>query len=817
VILALLAALSIWLSAGTLAVTGGDTQRIAALPSTWILGALAIAAFAAARAAKLRNADAWPLAISLLLWLPFLPGPVPAVFLLWQGPVEAIVWVIVGAGMIAVRAPVAPKLFTDPKSAPAIAGVMLAIVALIAFSQVRGVIPGGDEPHYLAATQSVLHDGDLRVANNYASGQYLDYFAGRLEPHFLKRSTSGEIYSIHAPGVSFIVLPAFAIAGYTGAIFTMIVIAALTAYVAWRIAFRVSGNAAAAWVGVIAVFGTTPYFFHTFTIYPEIIGAFIVSMTVWLLLDLSEGRGAGHRMLFAVGSALAVLPWLHTRFAVLAGLFGSIVLLRIVRSGGVSRIVAFLAMPAIAGIAWFAFFWVIWGSPSPTAPYGADTSTSTSYILRGLIGLLVDQQFGVVATAPIYVMAFAGVFELYKRQPRLTIELSLVVIAYAITVASYQMWWAGSAAPARFLVSILPLAVLPVAVASTRSWKMVTVLLLLVSVSLMAPRVLVEGGRFIFNNRAPLDATLEWLSQIVDLPLALPSVHRDGGSIAIRDGAVWLAMIAAAIGLASAGRRSVAACWTGGALALAIASMLAITVGWNFRGAVPLTADRSKLAALAAYRPQWQSPNFLERVALQLPATVRLNRVPAGEYEIAPAEGAAVSVGRNDAPIERSSGGSLRLRLPVAAQTLNLRADHPFTLRPIALTPPAATRHAIRAARYGPARAFFFDEWAYLEPDGFWTRANGLAEVVIDADQSVHATGLPISITAGAVETTVEVSTGSWREALSLSAGERRDVVLPPGASAWPLRIRSGAGFRPSERDPGSRDVRMLAAWIAIH
>ena len=43
----------------------------------------------------------------------------------------------------------------------------------------------------------------------------------------------------------------------------------------------------------------------------------------------------------------------------------------------------------------FAFFWVIWGSPSPIAPYGADTSTSASYILRGLIGLLVDQQFGV--------------------------------------------------------------------------------------------------------------------------------------------------------------------------------------------------------------------------------------------------------------------------------------------------------------------------------------------------------------------------------------------------------------------------------------
>ena len=69
-ILALLTAISIWLSAGTLAVTGGDTSRIAALPSIWILGVLATAAFAAAWFAKLRLEHAWPLTISLVLWLP---------------------------------------------------------------------------------------------------------------------------------------------------------------------------------------------------------------------------------------------------------------------------------------------------------------------------------------------------------------------------------------------------------------------------------------------------------------------------------------------------------------------------------------------------------------------------------------------------------------------------------------------------------------------------------------------------------------------------------------------------------------------------
>ncbi len=111
-----------------------------------------------------------------------------------------------------------------------------------------------------------------------------------------------------------------------------------------------------------------------------------------------------------------------------------------------------------------------------------------------------------------------------------------------------------------------------------------------------------------------------------------------------------------------------------------------------------------------------------------------------------------------------------------------------------------------------------FDESVYLERDGFWTRAHGTADVVIDSDDAIRQSGMPISVTSGAVDTTIELSIGRWRESIALSAGQRQEVMLPPAeAGTWPLRIRSGAGFRPSERDPGSRDVRMLAAWIAIH
>ena len=241
---------------------------------------------------------------------------------------------------------------------------------------------------------------------------------------------------------------------------------------------------------------------------------------------------------------------------------------------------------------------------------------------------------------------------------------------------------------------------------------------------------------------------------------------------------------------------------------------------WSLHHVSPETPDRSKLAAVAAYRPAWQSPGFLERISIELPRAVRLDRVPAGDYEITPAQGGVAFVGRNDPPITgpQQGAGPFHLRLPVAVQTLNLRVDQPSTLRPIAVTRPAVSRNAVRAFRYGHTQAFVFDQWAYLETEGFWIRANGTAEVVLASDDgNARHAGLPIWVTAGAVDTTIELSTGSLRESFSLTPGQRREVVLPPAESgAWPLRIRSGAGFRPSEREPGNPDVRMLAAWITI-
>lgn len=858
-LIAALTGAAAWSSAGTVAFTSGGADRVAALPPLSYLVAAVALAIAVVRLARLRLDQVWPLAISFLVFLPFIPGSIPPALMLLAGPMELMIWVLVIVGFVATleRSAEAVKPRTTPATAdadraPWVAAALVAMLALIAFIQVRSVVPSGDEPHYLVATQSLIADRDLKVENNYAAGDYLEYFAGRLQPHFLQRSASGEIYSIHAPGVSAVVLPAFMIAGYTGAVMMVIAIAALTAAVTWTVAFRLSQSAPAAWIGTLAVFATAPFLFHSFSIYPDGVGALPIALAIWLLARLADGEDTGQPTLLAVGASLAVLPWLHTRFAILAAILGLAVVAQLAtRRIRPTRIAAFLLVPAVSAAAWFAFFWIIWGTPSPMAPYGRDTESSLSYIGRGLTGLLFDQQHGLAGTAPIYAVAVVGLWALFKQRKRLAVTIAIAAVVYAVAVSTYAMWWGGTSAPGRFVAAMLPLAAVLIAMAWSRYPRLraAMLLLLVVSITLVIPRLTEESGRFVFNSRSAFDPTIEWLSRNVDLTLALPSAHRDSPAIAFRDAMPWLFAIVALLMAASALSRSRTGetlRWVLLVAGAAIITMVAGTTVWAMRGVNPVTPERAMLGALSSQRSwhttlidvsRWRplsADEFASRMSIdasadQSSSLIRLRRVPAGEYEISNVDNStgalAVVANRNDPPLE-SAAVPFRLFLPVAVSTLSIRAETSASPGSKALRIKPANvmasvlpgRAALRAARYGRARVFFFDERAYLEPRGFWTRAEGRATVVVDADEDARRGGLPIAITGGAAATTIGISVGEWSQSYSMTPGERREVTLPPldGERAWVVHIHSGPGFRPFEREAGNADVRALAAWFEI-
>src|SRR4029078_1205608 len=133
-----------------------------------------------------------------------------------------------------------------------------------------GLFPGGDEPHYLVITQSLLHDGDFQIENNHQREEYHTYYNGTLQPDYLARDVKGQIYSVHPVGLPILAVPAFAIGGYAGVMAMLVLMAAAAATLLWRGGRQITGSASSATCGWAAAALTPPFLFNSFTVYPEI-------------------------------------------------------------------------------------------------------------------------------------------------------------------------------------------------------------------------------------------------------------------------------------------------------------------------------------------------------------------------------------------------------------------------------------------------------------------------------------------------------------------------------------------------------------------
>ena len=308
------------------------------------------------------------------------------------------------------------------------------------------------------------------------------------------------------------------------------------------------------------------------------------------------------------GAALAALPWLHTRFAVLAATLGGLILVRLARAPNpFAKATAFLAVPAVGALAWMGFFLVVYGTPDPTAPYGGDVGSSFAFLPNGFGGLLFDQGFGLLATAPVLVVAFIG----FARTRRLAVEWLVVAIPYLLAVGTYAMWWAGSSGPARFLVPLLlPLAIpaaARVGIGRSRGAKAVMLSALLVSAWLSAVMAGGGDGRLGYHTRNEGGMTaapyLEWANHVVDLPAAFPAfvpqpvqptLRLVSRRLAARSGFVATLPWALCLGVAvfiviRIGRRSTSfeALVSAATLTFACAVMVAVSLVWTIHAAEP--------------------------------------------------------------------------------------------------------------------------------------------------------------------------------------------------------------------------------------
>ncbi|MGC4085758.1 MAG: hypothetical protein QM736_27435 [Vicinamibacterales bacterium] len=808
----------------------------------------------------------------LALWLfvvPYLPwvGDRLPLLLLLAGPVR---WVIAGAAVV--RAVLVWCGHGGVSSIVARIGrrtvfaISLTLYLTFGLWSVTTNGLGGDEPHYLIITESLLKDHDLDIENNHQRGDYRSFFRGELRPDYMQRGLNGVIYSIHAPGLPALLLPSYAVGGYRGAVAFIALLAALTAVAIFDLALLLAGQTAAV-LTWLAVCLTVPFVPHSWAIFPEMPGALLVAWgALWLAQDAAVPSPARW---FLRGLALAWLPWLHTKFIVFLAIVSLGFGLRLLRH--VSRLVALGAPIAISCALWLYSFYALYGRFDPEAPYGAYSKVFVLNvnIPHGLLGLFFDQKFGLLVYSPIYVLVLVGAW-LGLREARhrlVSIVLLAAAAAFVISTARLYMFWGGLSAPARFFVPVLPCLAPFMALAFARVRNATSQALagtwLAVSVGIAALGIASPERLMLFSDPHGRARILELFQGGSPLALVVPTFTDPDWATHVMPLVLWMAAAAVAlvapIALARVvGRGPWALTFVASLVFLVTGAVLTARPSADVRDATAMRGDLDVLWRFDGNRFRTLAYDTLSRATperMRELTTVRLRpSVPTdarAPFEIGPLE---LPPGVFDASVwfsstttregeigiagPRASFGSVSgllsnpttfpVHLPVTGRRIVVRIPNLQVARAMSevrlvpreiVPPPLRDPHPVRAveALPGPEHAYlvYTDGDAYPEMGTFWSRGTAPTTVLVAPG---GATRMTLTLSTGPNAGTVTVTYGGQSRQVAM-AGDREEQLtfdLPAGARLVPLTIQSSVMFRPGEINPELRDFRGLGCQVRL-
>jgi len=413
-------------------------------------------------------------------------------------------------------------------------GVFIVSLALYAVSTTHLIDtvrwPTGDEPYYLLIAHSLAHDGDFELTNNFENKDYLAFYPGELYPRHEAVTPKPILVSKHALGVALLVAPGYALAGWAGAAHALNLVGALLALNLFWLARDVSGSNRVGLAVWLALALAVPFFTYAELIFPEAPAALLVLYAYRALRD-TRHAGALPRLLTA--ACLAFLPWLHPRFLFVVAGFGLWLLAqeRQMARGQPLRCALRARLPALApgllvllasAALFTAYNLYVYDSPFPN--YGDHSGSSTPpEIVGAFFGIWLDQQWGLLTHAPVYLLALAAVPWLRRgRSWRALIGWPLAVgLPYFILIVQYRYWWGEWCPPARYLAPLLPVLAHPLAraVQGHCGWRFRAAFLLLAVFGWLVSLSFASDGHLMYNHPLGQSALLGAWSNIVGLDL----------------------------------------------------------------------------------------------------------------------------------------------------------------------------------------------------------------------------------------------------------------------------------------------------------
>ena len=316
------------------------------------------------------------------------------------------------------------------------AAIIAAIVyAFVIPTQMR-TPTDGDESYYLLITESLVHDHDLDLRNQYATLARSATGRTDLVPELGDPvGKHGEQYSRHEPFLPILLIPGYVAGGLAGALATIAIFGVLLV----RSTIRLLEDEGIDDATVRALFPLfafgPPIIYYVARIWPEVPGAFFFVEAL---------RGVRQKRIQRWLPSLIGLVLLKLRFALMA-----IVLLIAAiwkrRSQWFALMIVAVPLIIVAAISVHS-----WREILPLNP---------SRYAVGFFGLLLDGAAGLLFQAPFYLL---GIFALTKwKDAAPAFRLGCIAaIPYVVSLVPRSEWHGGWSPPLRYIVIFMPLLLL---------------------------------------------------------------------------------------------------------------------------------------------------------------------------------------------------------------------------------------------------------------------------------------------------------------------------------------------------------------------
>jgi hypothetical protein len=371
---------------------------------------------------------------------------------------------------------------------PGVAPLMILVIFLSLVS--LQATPTGDEPHYLLMTQSLLRDSDFDLRNNYEHMDYLEYYP-RVIPDAHVTLVGNHWYPVHGIGLPIVSAPWFALGGRAGVVFLLTLMSVAGMRIVWSVLQQAGFNGRVTTTSVLVMGFTLPLLSLSGQIFPEIPAFLLVAITLRAIVAPTL---TGWN-LATVSLGVASLPWLHSKYIILAAALVLSLAFAHYRRSSIWTLTIATGLFVLSGLGLGHLSYQWYGVPLPGAQLmTSHPSFSPHYWLThiaghffvqpwvGLLGVLFDQQSGILFASPVYILAIPGIILLWRRQRALAIACGIVFTAVYLPAGTWGQWHGGFASPARFLTPIVP--VLAISTASmldaggTRAWRLFSILVI---------------------------------------------------------------------------------------------------------------------------------------------------------------------------------------------------------------------------------------------------------------------------------------------------------------------------------------------------